>query len=123
MIDLAALDAVFFTRLIFAMGAYWVLGIFSKGIFEPIQAHLGRELFRLFHRKTEDLDRRAADTRNKLDDLLVGKLAESSASLYSIINPLDLSNGDRRKLQEKVNATYSVSVLTQKALEKFPVDF
>lgn len=105
------------------VAAYWGFGILSKGIFEPIQAHLGGELFRLLHRKTEDLDRRVAQTRNQIDDLIVEHIRESSAALNSIINPPDLSDGDRRYLQEKVNESYSVSVLTDKALNKFPIDF
>ena len=105
------------------VAAYWVMGIFSKGIFEPVQARIGRELFRRFHRQTEELDRRAAETRNQIDDLIVGRIREASANLYSIINPSDLSDGDRRYLQQKVNESYSVSVLTDKALEKFPIPF
>lgn len=98
------------------IAAYWVMGIFSKGIFEPVQARIGRELFSRFHRQTEELDRRAAETRNQIDDLIVGRIREASANLYSIINPSDLSNADRRYLQEKVDQTYSVSVLANKAL-------
>jgi hypothetical protein len=105
------------------VAAYWVVGIFSKGIFEPIQAKIGRELFGRFHRKTEELDRLVSLTRNEIDDLIIGSLRDASTHLNTIINPPDLSDADRRYLQQKVNESYSVSVLTDKALEKFPIPF
>jgi hypothetical protein len=113
----------FYQSVAVGVAAYWGFGILSKGIFEPIQAHLGQELFRLFHRKTEDLDRRVALTRNHIDDLIIGSLRDASAHLNTIINPSDLSDADRRYLQQKVNESYSVSVLTDKALSKFPIPF
>jgi len=106
-----------------AYAVYWVNAVFEEGMFKKIQKRQGEELFRRFHAKTEELDRRAALTRNHIDDLIIGSLRDASAHLNTIINPSDLSDADRRYLQQKVNESYSVSVLTDKALEKFPIPF
>jgi hypothetical protein len=101
--------------------AIFIYDVFKEGVLKKIQAHYGGLLFGLGNNKIKELDRLVSLTRNEIDDLIIGSLRDASNHLNTIVNPPDLSDADRRYLQQKVNESYSVSVLTNKALEKFPI--
>ena len=104
----------FFLKLSVGIPIYWAVGILTKGIAEPIQAHLGRKLFSLFSRQSNALETRITATRSEIDDLLLGGAFNLIASIDSLLNPSDLSPGDRQRFRDELDKTYSLSVLTDK---------
>lgn len=108
------LDREFLTRFVFAIAFYWCWGILAKGIFEPIQSYLGKKLFNAFSRKSREFNQRVAATRTEIDDLLLSDAFNLIATIDNLLNPDDLSDGDRRKFQEQLEKTYSIKVLTNK---------
>lgn len=113
---LAPIDRAFITRFVFALTFYWVWGIFSKGVFEPIQSSLGKNLVKLFNKRLRGLDALAALTCSKIDDILIRSLLDGGESIEKIINggENNLSPEDSKLLEELIANKYSFGVLLQK---------
>lgn len=109
-----AFDAQFLIRFAFALTFYWVWGILSKGIFEPLQANLGRRLFAYWHRSNIDLYQKAIQSCGELDDLILGYISNASGRINEIVNPSDLIPEQKIKHYELVKIIYSPSVLLDK---------
>ena len=109
-----AFDTTFLLRFAFALAFYWIWGILSKGIFEPLQANLGRRLFAYWHRSNIDLYQKAIQSCGELDDLILGYISNASGRINEIVNPSDLNPEQNAKHQEIVKSIYSPSVLLDK---------
>lgn len=109
-----AFDATFLLRFAFALTFYWVWGILSKGIFEPLQANLGRRLFAYWHRSNIDLYQKAIQSCGELDDLILGYISNASGRINEIVNCADLTSKQKAKHQELIKEVYSLSVLLDK---------
>lgn len=113
---LAPIDKTFITRFVFALLFYWVWGILSKGVFEPIQSNLGKNLVKLFNRRLRRLDAMAANTCTKIDNILIRSLLDGGESIEKIIEGCEnnLSPEDSELLEELITNKYSFDVLLQK---------
>lgn len=107
-------DAQFLTRFAFAMCFYWAWGILSKGIFEPLQADLGRRLYAYLHRSNLALYNRAIASCGELDDLILGYISNASGRINEIVNPSDLSETEKQKHQNMIVSAYKLPVLLDK---------
>lgn len=115
---MGAIDQVFLTRLFVGMLIYWFFGIISKGIFEPLQAHIGRSLVSLFHNRSLELREQADKTCSEIDDLLTESLSNSLGRINQIIGGDDLPESERQLYKELVAERYQLSVLLDKLVLK-----
>jgi hypothetical protein len=110
---LNAIDQIFLTRLFVGMAIYWIAGIFVKGIFEPIQAHLGKQLIILTNKKATELNNAAKLTCSNIDDFLLSQLVDKLEDLESLIKgnvPVD----DRRLFRQLIAKNYNFEILLEK---------
>ena len=107
-----------FKFVLVGFAVYWVSGIFSKGMFEKIQARQGSALFGLFNRKIQSLDRRVAESRTQIDDILLGDFPDALDRIDEIINPPNLQGSDLKYYQQNLDQSYSLSVLNQKHIKE-----
>jgi hypothetical protein len=114
MLDFSAIDDKFLTRFLFAFVVYWLWGIFSKGIFEPIQAYLGKNLILFTNKKTQELTRYADLTCSQIDDFIVNHLADNLHRLSGIVNGSELPPSDRRAFRQLVTDRYQLALLLEK---------
>ncbi len=117
MIDLAAIDSIFLTRFLFGVIVYWLIGFFTKGFFEKIQAHYGGLLFKFSNNKIQELKRYANSTCTEIDNILLDPVAGISERLDGIVNRNDLSPSEQQFYRQCLDESYRVSLL----LEKFGV--
>ncbi len=114
MIDLSAINSQFLTRLFVGMLIYWVVGIFVKGIFEPIQAHIGGKIWAKLTNRSENLRRYADQTCTELDDFFINHLADSIGGINRIVNGNDLPQSDRQLFRRMVTERYQLALLLEK---------
>lgn len=117
-IDVTAIDSQFLTRFAFAFGFYWVWGVLSKGILEPVQQRLGRWIVSQLNRQTYRLHRQAINSCAALDDLIAASLVDVSDRLNEIVNPPDLSLRDRQRYQNWLVKEYQLGILLKKLDER-----
>lgn len=109
------LDPEFLARFGFAVVFYWVWGIFSKGIFEPIQSYIGKKIYVLFRQKSGKLRDRVLKACDRLDDLLADALFRNSPDIDQILDFDDLSESDREKLKAEILKTWDLGIALEKA--------
>lgn len=114
MFDFSAIDTQFITRLFAGIIIYWILGIFAKGIFEPIQAHLGQKLIGRIHRHSKELKNYADQTCTELDDIFISNLTESISRINGIVNRGDIPQSDQQSFRQLVTDRYQLSILFEK---------
>lgn len=117
-IDIAAIDSQFLTRFVFAFGFYWVWGVLSKGILEPMQQRLGSWMVRQFNHQTHLLHHQAINSCSALDDLIAASLVDVSDRLDEIVNPPDLTDGDCQHYREWLVREYQLGILLRKLDER-----
>jgi hypothetical protein len=118
---LEAIDQTFLIRLFFGMTAYWLVGIFVKGIFEPLQAHIGGKIWAKLTNKSEDLRRYADQTCTELDDFFINHLADSIGGINRIINRDDIPQSDRQLYRQLLTERYQLALLLEKlGLDNIP---
>lgn len=113
MIDLTAIDKTFLTRFLFALCFYWVWGTLAKGIFEPIQAHLGKQLIILTHKKTRELNDAAKLTCSHIDDFFLSRLADKLGDLECLVSG-DVPPDDQQLFRELIAKNYDFEILLKK---------
>ncbi|MEB3227162.1 MAG: hypothetical protein VKJ27_02165 [Synechocystis sp.] len=120
-IDIAAIDSQFLTRFAFAFGFYWVWGVLSKGILEPMQQRLGSWIVVQLNRQTHRLHRQAINSCSALDDLIAASLVDVSDRLDEIVNPSEMTDGDaegtlraRQHYREWLLKEYDLGILLKK---------
>lgn len=86
MFDFSAIDQDFLTRLFVGMLIYWVVGIFAKGIFEPIQAKTGRWLIGAIDRKISALKALSDTTETELDNKFIAPVAKLAKQIKILIS-------------------------------------
>lgn len=109
-----AFDSVFLIRFAFAFLFYWAWGILAKGILEPIQSHLGKQLYATLFRSTLSLSNRAAQSCSDIDDLVMGYISDASRRINNIVNPSDLNPTDSDKLRKLIVSQYDLGKLLDK---------
>ena len=114
MINLAAIDSFFLTRFLFGVVVYWLIGFFTKGIFEKIQAHYGGLLFKFSNNKIQELKRYANSTCTDIDDVLVNPTAGAFDRLDRIVNRHDLSPTEQQLYRQLLDESYRISLLLEK---------
>lgn len=114
MIDPSAIDSQFLTRFIFGVIVYWILGFFTKGVAEKIQAHYGSLLFGFSNKKIQELKSHANKTCSEIDDTIINYLAGASQRLDGIINRDDLSPADQQLYRQFLAQNYQLSILLKK---------
>lgn len=109
-----AFDTTFFLRLCFGVVAYWFVGIFTKGVFEPLQSHIGRMLFARLNKRLETLQHYANQTCTKIDDVIISSIANNSSLLNGIVNRDDLASSEQQLYRQLLAKTYQLPVLLKK---------
>ena len=111
---MGAIDSVFLTRLFVGMMIYWAVWILTKGIFEPLQAHIGKQAIFLGHQKTKELRYHADRTASKIDDFFADRLGDGADILNGIVSGDDLSPQDKREFRRILAERYQLDLLLEK---------
>ena len=114
MLDFAAIDSTFLTRFLFGVAVYWLIGFFTKGIFEKIQSYYGSKFFGFTNAKLQEIKRYADQSCSEIDNILINPVAGVSDRLNRIINRDDLSPSDQQLHRQLINERYQLSILLKK---------
>lgn len=109
-----AFNTTFLMRFTFGVIVYWVVGILTKGVFEPLQSHIGKVLFARVNNRLQKLQQYANQTCTKLDDIIITNISNNSDILNRIINRDDLSPTDQQLYRQLVAESYRLPILFEK---------
>lgn len=104
----------FYSGLLVGFVCYWVFGIFTKGIAEPVQAHLGRLFLAKMDERTDLLKKNVEKSITQIDDLFLSAPINFISSVDRIVNGVDLPERDRGVYRQLLDDTYRVSALLEK---------
>lgn len=103
-----------FFAFLLGLSSYWIIGFFTKGIFEKLQSYYGSLLFGLGNKKIQDLKVRAQESCSKIDDAILIPLAGLTEKIDEIVNQPDLPPPEQKIYQKLLAESYQLPILLNK---------